>query len=114
MESILESVKKYLGIEPTYTHFDGDLILDINSVFPILYQLGVGPEGFEISDANESWTEYLGDAAYKSLVRTYVCLKTKLLFDPPSNSFLVEAIKDQIKEIEWRLNVYVDPSEQDS
>ena len=41
-ESILTSVKKLLGIDESYTHFDADLIMHINSVFSILGQMGVG------------------------------------------------------------------------
>ena len=43
MESILTSIKKMLGIDEEYTHFDADVIMDINSVLMILTQLGVGP-----------------------------------------------------------------------
>ena len=48
-ESILTSIKKLLGIDESYTHFDADLIMHINGVFSILTQLGVGPpNGFSI------------------------------------------------------------------
>lgn len=111
MESILTSIKKLLGITEEYTHFDDDLVMHINSVFMILAQLGVGPvDGFSIHDATETWTDFLGeDLAKLQSVKSYVHLKVKLMFDPPSSSAVIEAINRQISEFEWRLNVAVDP-----
>lgn len=104
MESILTSVKKLLGIAEEYTAFDVDLILHINSVFMILNQMGVGPvEGFHISDATGTWSEYLEDSTMLEAVKSYVALKVRLLFDPPQSSTTMEAIKNMIAELEWRL-----------
>ena len=112
MNSILTSIKKMLGITEDYEHFDTDLIIHINSVFMILRQLGVGPEsGFSISGPNELWSDYLEDETKLELVKSYVYLKTKLIFDPPLSSAVMEAINRQISEFEWRLNVAVDPGE---
>lgn len=109
-ESILTSIKKLLGITSEYDHFDADLIIHINSVFFILRQLGVGPEeGFNITGDIETWSDYLEDIDKLSLVKTYIHLKVKLIFDPPQSSFVTEAINKQISEYEWRLNVEVDP-----
>lgn len=112
-ESILLSIKKLLGIMPEYEVFDTDLIMHINSVLMILTQLGVGPsEGYTISDANDSWTDFLGDDLKKlQSVKSYVALKVRLMFDPPTSSSVMEAISNQIREFEWRLNVAVDPPE---
>lgn len=108
-ESILTSIKKLLGITSEYDHFDTDLIMHINSVFFILRQLGVGPEeGFNITGNTETWSDYLEDVNKLSLVKTYIYLKVKLMFDPPQSSFVTEAINKQIAEYEWRLNVEVD------
>lgn len=109
--SILLSVKKLLGISEDYTEFDSDLIIHINSVFMILNQLGVGPEnGFTISDENATWDDFLaGNVQQLEAVKTYVYMKVRLMFDPPTNSSLVESMNQQVSELEWRLNVAVDP-----
>lgn len=111
MESILESVKKQLGIAAEYTHFDPDIIMHINSVFMVLNQLGVGPEeGFYIEDKSVLWEDYLDDPAQLQIVKSYLGLRVRLLFDPPASSTHMECIKQQIAEFEWRLNVAVDPT----
>lgn len=105
-ESILTSIKKLLGIVEDYTQFDTDIILHINSVFSSLMQLGVGPEdGFHISDKTQTWNDYIGDSKDVQMVISYVYLKVRLLFDPPTNSFLVQSMNDQIKEFEFRLSI---------
>lgn len=107
--SILNDVKKLLGILPDYTEFDQDVIIDINSVFNILYQLGVGPAGFSISDSSTTWSAYIGDSTQLNMVKTYIYLKVRLMFDPPPSSALTSSIEKQIAELEWRLNAQVDP-----
>lgn len=106
MESILTSIKKLLGIEEEYEHFDPDLIMHINSVFMILNQLGVGPsEGFSIQDSESVWTDFIPSGSNLEAVKSYIHLKVKLMFDPPAGSAIVEAINRTIAELEWRLNV---------
>lgn len=106
MESILMSIKKMLGIVNEYTQFDADLIMHINSVFMILKQLGVGPtEGFAISNAETYWTDFIEDPIKLQAVKSYVYLKVRLLFDPPSSSSVMESMNRMISELEWRLNV---------
>ena len=108
MESILTSIKKLLGIEEDYEHFDSEIVAHINSVFMILNQLGVGPsEGFVIEDETAYWTDFLPDTdlVRLSAVKSYVHLKVKLLFDPPSSSAVIESTNRLINELEWRLNV---------
>ena len=112
MESILTSIKKMLGIQEDYEHFDPDIIMHINTVFMILMQLGVGPEaGYRIQDKQNVWTEFLPEGQQLEAVKSYMYLKVKLLFDPPLGSAVMEAINKQISELEWRLNVQVDPGE---
>lgn len=110
MESILTSVKKLLGIDKDYTHFDNDLIMHINSVFMVLTQLGVGPsEGFAISDANAKWSDFIGeDDKNFQAIKTYVYMKVRLMFDPPLSSAVLDSMSRTICELEWRLNVQVD------
>lgn len=110
MESILTSIKKLLGIAEEYDHFDPDIIMHINSVFMILTQLGVGPEGgFYIEDDTATWSDFLEDPTRLQMVKSYIGLKVRLLFDPPSSSTHMNAINQAINEFEWRLNVAVDP-----
>lgn len=105
--SILTSTKKILGIDETYTAFDLDIILHINSVLGTLNQLGIGPDaGFMIEDADAEWESFLGDDLRLNPVKTYVYLRVKALFDPPQTSFHLAAMDKQIQELEWRLNVH--------
>lgn len=109
IESILTSIKKLLGITEDYTNFDPDIIMHINTVFMTLNQLGVGPaEGFRIEDKNATWDEFVDNDSYLDSVKSYIHLKVKMLFDPPLNSAVIEAMKQQINELEWRLNVNSD------
>lgn len=110
-ESILTSVKKLLGIDENYTHFDADIIMHINSVFSILTQMGVGPaNGFSISGKDDTWSAFITDKPnIFSLVKSYVYMKVRLLFDPPLSSAAIESINRQISEFEWRLFVAADP-----
>lgn len=111
-ESILKSIRKMLGPSETYTHFDNDIIMHINSAFNTLHQLGVGPEkGFYIEDESTTWDEYLKKPGLLQSVKYFVYLKVKLGFDPPANSFLVDAIQKDIKEYEWRINVMINSGE---
>lgn len=106
MDSILTSIKKLLGLSEDYVHFDTDIIMHINSVFTILSQLGVGPDGgFSISDASAVWSDFLPEGTNLELVKSYMYQKVKLLFDPPSSSAVLDAVKRSIDEFEWRLNV---------
>lgn len=110
MDSILTSIKKLLGIVEEYKHFDPDIVMHINSAFSVLTQLGVGPEeGFRIEDASKTWSEFLYDDPRLEFVKTFIYLKVKLVFDPPLSSAVMEAINRQISELEWRINVTVDP-----
>lgn len=113
MDSILESVKKKLGIVSSYTYFDdGDIIDHINSAFMVLNQLGVGPsKPFRIEDSSAEWIDFSNDIEELEMVRPYVARKVRLAFDPPQSSAHVELIKDQIAEDEWRLNAAVEPEE---
>ena len=110
MDSILTSIKKLLGIAEEYEHFDPDIVMYINSAFSVLTQLGVGPEeGFRIEDASKTWSEFLYDDPRLEFVKTFIYLKVRLAFDPPLSSAVMEAINRQISELEWRINVTVDP-----
>ena len=108
-ESILLSVKKMLDLDKDYDVFDPELIIHINSVFGTLHQLGVGPEDqFRISGDSETWSEFDTEGEQTDEVKSYVYLRVRLLFDPPSSSFVLSSFQEQLKELEWRLNVKAD------
>ena len=110
MDSILTSIKKLLGITEEQTNFDQDIIMHINSVFSILTQLGVGPsEGFLIEDRRAIWSDFLEENTNLELVKTYVYMKVRLMFDPPLSSAVMDSINKIISELEWRINITVDP-----
>lgn len=105
MESILTTIKKMLGIASDYTHFDTDIIIHINSIFMTLNQLGVGPKKpVVISSELETWRDAFADITDAESIKTYTYLKVRMIFDPPSNSSVLEAMNRQASELEWRLN----------
>lgn len=104
--SILTDTKKVLGFEQADDGFDLDIIMHINSAFATLNQLGIGPaDGFEITDDSATWDEFLADDKKLNSVKSYLYLRVRLIFDPPTTSFHLQAMKEQIEQIEWRLNV---------
>src|ERR1700743_2084574 len=105
-DSILDSIKKTLGIDVDYTAFDLDVTMHINTSFSILQQVGVGPvEGFAITDSTSFWSDFDADNVLLASVKSYIFAKVKLLFDPPSTSFGLDAMQKMVSELEWRLNV---------
>lgn len=105
--SILTSVKKILGIDEANVAFDPDIIIHINSVFSTLNQLGIGPaNGFMIEDATATWDAFLGTDPRLNNVKSYVYLRVRMLFDHPTTGYLIDAMKEQIREMEWRINAY--------
>ena len=109
-ESILVSIKKLIGLAPEDESFDIDLITHINSAFDVLNQLGVGSDTqFYIEDDSAEWGDYLPSGKNLQLVKTYVYMKVRKWFDPPQNGTTMEALNSSIAELEWRINVTVDP-----
>jgi hypothetical protein len=105
-DSILISTKKILGIAEDYTVFDVDIVTHINSVFSTLHQLGLGPvTGFVIFGPEETWDLFLDNDPRINAVKSYMYLRVRLLFDPPTTSYLITSLKEQAQEMEWRLNV---------
>ena len=106
MDSILTSIKKLLGIEENYTQFDDDILIYINSAFLTLNQLGVGTDPIVIKGGNETWSDIAASTGKASeYLKSYIYLRVRLIFDPPQTGFLLDAIKNQITEYEWRINV---------
>ena len=105
-ESILNTLKKMLGITEEQTEFDGELIVHINSVINILHQIGVfnnADEVYSIDGPAQTWVDFLTDISKFSMVKSYMFLKVKLLFDPPLNSTVISSMERQIIEFEFRL-----------
>ena len=108
-DSILNSIKKLLGIDEYYTQFDADIIMHINSVFMILTQIGAGPEnGFSIVDKTNTWKEFIQNENAIEDVKSYMYLKVRMLFDPPTSTAVMDAMNRSINELEWRIQVAVD------
>ena len=112
-DSILLSIKKLLGMDPIeFTQYDTDLIIHINTIIEFLNQLGVDiPEGFKINDEKALWSDYLNKPEYndiKDSIKTYIYLRVRLVFDPSTNSSLLNSINDTIKELEWRIRTYIE------
>lgn len=105
MESILTSVKQMLGIAEEYEVFDAQIIMHINSVFMGLTQMGVGPaKGFRIEDDLATWSDFIpDDVEFYEGVKSYMGGKVRLLFDPPTNSAVRDALNANVAELEWRL-----------
>ena len=105
-ESILTSIKAQLGIQEEYTAFDQQIIMHINSVLMVLNQLGVGPTtGFIISDKTATWNDFLSSDKNLEATKSYVGMRVRMLFDPPTTSIVAESMNRMINEFEWRLNV---------
>jgi len=105
VDSILNSIKKLLGIDSDYTPFDADLIILINSAFSSLSQIGVIDDaGFKIEDAYNTWDEILGEETLNlELIKTYIYLKVRQIFDPPTSSIAANAIKEELDELTFRI-----------
>lgn len=107
MDSILNSIKKMLGIEEDYKQFDQELIVFINSALGICFQLGIGDDKltpFKITGENDLWEDFISRDQIET-VKSYIFMKVKLLFDPPSSSFVLSSYQELIKEFEWRCNI---------
>ena len=115
MDSILNTIKEMLGIDKNDSAVDVDIIAQINNAIMILRQLGIGPkEGFKIEGQRESWADLTNDSEMIESVKVYIYLKAKTLFDPTSSSVVSQAYKEEIRELEWRLNSEADYGEENT
>lgn len=115
-DSILTSVKKYLGPDEYYTVFDQDIIMNINAAFSTLDQVGLAFQtSFMVVDEEQTWDDYFEAIATsddiwlnemnREMVRQYVYLSVRIVFDPPTSSFVLTSMENRLKELEWRINV---------
>lgn len=112
-ESILETIAKAIGIGENYDYFNQELIMHINTVLMGLRQIGIGPTTpYVVTDSTATWSDFLGEDKNFEAVKTYMCLRVKMLFDPPTSSSLMDAMNNQISEWEWRLSIEYETSKQ--
>lgn len=103
-DSILVTIRKMIGPSASYDVFDTDLIININSAFSRLCQLGVGPSSpFKITGENELWSDFMPDETRPEEVKQYIYLKTRMIFDTPASGAVANAFKEQIDMLEWTL-----------
>jgi len=108
-DSILNTIKKLLGIAPDYEAFDTDIIVNINAYLGVLNMLGVGIDGFTIEDDGATWADFLkGSEVPLNEVRTYLYLRVRQVFDPPASSVMSATIDKQIDELGWRMTTKVE------
>ena len=108
-DSIFNSVKKVVGLLGDVASFDEDILLHINSVVSTLRQLGLSiPADFYVRDDVQTWRDLLGEFRDLDLVKSYMTMKVRLMFDPPSSSFGLKSMEEMVKEYEWRINVLTD------
>ena len=106
MESILNSIKKLVGIPVEQEVFDMDIIFHINSAFSTLWELGVGPsKAYKIIDNTDKWETFTQGSEIYENVKEYVWIYVKLNFDPPLSSSVLSSLERRLKELEWRLTV---------
>lgn len=105
--SILNDVKKQIGIAEANTDFDKDLIININTVLFTLWQMGIIKDNFSIEDNTATWESILLNPEQIAIqaMKTWVALKTKMIFDPPTSSVLQQAINANIDELTWRIYI---------
>lgn len=115
IDSILLSVKKIGFLGASYTAFDDNITMFINSMLQILYQNGIGKNGFRVTSEADTWTDFLGEeqaSELQAMATEYVGIRVRLVFDPPQSSALYQALKEEARELEWRLNVQIEPGEE--
>ena len=110
-EKILNSVKDMLGIHDKDAAFDNEVLVNINTVFSTLYQLGVGSnKHYSVLTGEETWDEIFKEKDLIDMIKLYTYMKVRIVFDPPSNSSILQALTEQMKEIEWRILMEADPA----
>lgn len=106
-DSILINIKKLLGLPSEYEQFDEDIIMHINTVLGILFQMGVGTSAFFIRDESAVWSDFIGDEVELEMVKSYIYAKVKTMFDPPTSGSVSTSLENMIKELEWRIYIHV-------
>lgn len=107
-DSILITIKKTLGIDESYDAFDSDILVAASGAVLALKQIGVGEASFSLTDDKQTWNDFVPECTDAITVAQYICQKVKLVFDPPTSSYVVESINKNLDELLWRLNIEYD------
>lgn len=103
--SVLDSVKEALGIDEEYNVFDMDILAYINGTLMTAHQLGA-VDDVTVLDETTTFGNIINENTQLNALYVYLIMNVRLLFDPPQNSFLVNSLKDQIQEVQWRLCIH--------
>lgn len=108
--SILLSIKKSIGAAPDYTPFDTNITMHINSYLATLYQLGLNAaKNVVVTGPDQQWSElFPSNDVRLHFVKTYIYAKVRMVFDPPTSTAQMQALKDAASEAEFRISVAVD------
>lgn len=105
-DSILRTIKLMLGLTDEITSFDEELKVHINSLFTILNQLDcISDDGFRITGYDETWGQLTDQVTIAEMIKEFMYLKVRMVFDPPGSSVVSDAFNQRIAELEWRMNV---------
>lgn len=105
-ESILDSIKKVLGLDPDFTDFDLDVTMHINTFFGTLQMMGAGPvEGFLISDNTKLWSDFSDNLMMRANIQSWMSIKVRVIFDPPATSFVLDSQNALASDLEWRISI---------
>jgi len=110
IDNILIDIKKLIGLLEEDDSFDVDVLININNAIDTLWELGVINKPYNRVQNDTTWTQIFGnECSQLDMIKTYIYLKTKLIFDPPLNASLLESLRENIRETEYRLNISYDP-----
>ena len=104
--SILKSVRSAVGLNAEDSSFDSELLMHINGSIMILHQNGIGMP-IHVDDESSVWDDFKNptqaDAnSMFSAAKTFIFIKTKILFDPPPPS-TIKYMSEAADEYLWRL-----------
>lgn len=104
--SILKSVRSAVGLNAEDSSFDVELLMHINGSIMILHQNGIGMP-IHVDDENAVWEDFKNPIQVDanpmiSAAKTFVFIKTKILFDPPPPS-TIKYMAEAADEYLWRL-----------
>lgn len=108
-ESILKTIRNYIGLDKEDNSFDGELLTYINLSISELHQAGLSSYVY-VSGPEQTWSSLLRETTtelYNEIlgsVISYIGLKVKILFDPPAPN-TQNIMKSVTEECIWRISV---------
>lgn len=106
---ILKDTKDLLGIAEGDDGFDLDISIHINSAINVLEQLGLPAGDLDAKDDYE-WTDLSEPDLNLVMLKDYVYLYVRRIFDPPLTGTANEAIQKNIDELSWRIMAQLEGS----